>query len=332
MPDRRAAQCLLVCAGLLVIAHNAFAQESAVTVLSQERIVEVQVGDRPVHRSSETGTGLFDAEEVDEIRVVSCIPRLGCPIEFIDGHATARQHSFIGTSPDGVVEIAVEGSLSYYAGVIAAVRARTRLVTSFSVAGVVHYSLALFHEGGFAIDPVQGAFSLTLTRSDGVVIRQSIGPTRFSGSSFLGPGTYTLTVEYAGEVASNGAGSGNFKARLTAGREPTLGPECTVSVDKGSYTVGDVVKARLALRNRGPARPIENKVWFRVPPGAVVPALNRGSDGSFSMDLGADVTYDFDLFGIGPELPHGLYEFGCIVLDPHTGAEFDVSSAVFQIQ
>jgi hypothetical protein len=346
MLNRPVAQCLLMCACVLATAYNASAQEPAVTLLSQERIIEVQVADHPVQQTAEAGAGTFTGRQYDSTTHNQCPPvPFPCTPPLPDARAEATQRSFIGLSATGKLEIAASGLITYYDGSVnpAPARARTQLVTTFAVTRLVKYTVSADSEGndfpgnseGAVLD--HGTFSVTLTRQDGTVIRQSSGPTLLSGVSYLGVGTYTLTIDLSGAVAAGGRGfTENFDVRLTVGDPVTSVPECIVTVLGPTYTTGQVVKVRLEMRYRGPygalQTPVEYALWLRLPNDYVIPAQKAGADGSFSLLLGADHNFFFDLFWVGPEMTRGLYELGCGIVDPATGQPFDGSSSLFEIR
>jgi len=346
MLHRRVAQSLLACAALLTMASRAAAQEPAVVLLSQERLIEVQIADHAVQQTIETGTGAFDARQYDRTTTNRCPPSpFPCTPPYPDARAEATQRSFFGISATGKFELAAAGSITYYVGSDhpAPARARTRLITTFAVTRMAKYTLSADSEGNdfpgdsqtFVLD--RGTVTFTLARADGTVIRHSAGPAMFSGTSYLAVGTYALIVDLAGAVTTTGGFTEHFELRLTVDDQLNSVPECSVTVGKQTYTTGEVVKARLQMRFWGrpygsTSTPVEYMMWLRLPNDAIVPATKAGADGSFNMMLGTDSLFFFDLLGVDAEMTRGLYELGCGMVDPHSGREFDGSSALFEIQ
>jgi hypothetical protein len=110
---------------------------------------------------------------------------------------------------------------------------------------------------------------------------------------------------------------------------------CDVQMSSGTYGDGDLVQvASWRLANLGDEpRPVEMKVWLRLPGPGAVPIVSDGSAGEFVLPPGFDIVVGpFDLFPVGPGVPLGAYEFGCRLLDPVTGESLDLDAHAFSVE
>ena len=169
---------------------------------------------------------------------------------------------------------------------------------------------------------------ITLTRPGGTVFDVPGAQGNVSEAGYLTEGSYTLVAEIASLF-------GNFNIRFTAGSTPSDGPRCTVRMSRPGYNVGDIVSASL-LRVENPLPDpvfVELKMWLRLPDGSLIPARNEGADGSVAVYGGT--TQDFgplSVMGVGADIPQGLWEFGCRLLDPVSGQQLSENNDLFVIR
>jgi hypothetical protein len=306
---------------LLLFGHAKSAnagQAGTVTLISQERVLEASLPQVPPPRHRiETSPGAFRAEEQVKDTYSACLPFLmGCE-EFILAESVARQNSLIIAPSNTAIEVQADGSV-YGRGQRPAGpgQAVSRLTVTFSVDGVTPY--ALWAEG-------VGRATVNLSGPAGIIMRQHEWRGTVTESGALSAGTYTLTIEAAGDAYAE------YGLRFSVGRDHSRDVFCGSTLDKRSYLAGDVVRGELTLGSTSSSIPVELKVWLRLPDGGQIAAVNRGADGSLMMWGGA-IKYPLDLFAVDAGTATGIYELGCRLLNPVTGEKLDEHTFVFEVK
>lgn len=333
-PGRRKCSWYL-CASVWALACAApidAAAAGSVTLLSQERIVEATASSpsgtdaksrtsvdagpfSDAVSASSTFTGCLSAAEPPSLGTNQGGLVHGDACVTFTASASASQDSLI-VADDGAVEVRARGSMSRS---INEATARSRLTSTFLVEGTVPFIL----QGDGALSRV------SLSGPTGAVFDFSITQGDVSQAGYLTEGSYTLVLEAAGLF-------GNFNIRFTADAVgESDGPRCSIRMTRPSYGVGDVVAASQLRVDNVAADPVfvELKMWLRLPDGSLIPARNEGADGS--LVLQGATTYNLgplDVMGVGPDLPQGLWEFGCRLLNPVSGQQLYENNALFEIR
>ena len=331
---RRAAVHLVSCGtAILSVAGSVHAQTGgAVTPQSQERIVEARTT-VPAHVESavELGMGLANPSRRVSDDVTVCLPGGGCiTLEF--SRSIAEQETFITQASNGALEIHGFGRASATAdsGIWHGASALSRLTSTFSVEGSVPF---LMQARG------TGRSSVTLTGPGRTVFEYSdlSSPdvtNAVEAAGQLSAGTYTLVVDAPAAAAAT-AESSYVEIRFSAGGAPPSPPQCNVFVDRGVYYVGDVVRAGTVLLSNKRSEPVfvEVKMWLRLPNGHYLSASNVGADHSASIP--PDTSHSFgpiEVMGVDDQIPKGVWEFGCRLLDPLTGAQLGEGRDLFEVR
>lgn len=138
----------------------------------------------------------------------------------------------------------------------------------------------------------------------------------------------TFGEDEAGELYVGDLRGGVYRVQAPA-------PSCNVLMSDRSYGAGEsVVVNGVGIANRGAfARPVELKIYLRLPGADPVAAVNIGATGSVVLSPGFDVTLGpLPLFGVTGTSTKGTYEFGCRVSEPSTGEVYDAAAVQFRVE
>ena len=312
---------------ILVGAHSTVMASTVLT--GQNRFVEVyaESGLPDSDSINSAQAGVFDEEISVSSSTVQCLPFGGKCLTY-RAHAIADQESIIAVDNGGTLEIRSTGS------------ATTHTVWSGEATAVSQFSASftLDEQAEFLLDANGTELSsVVLTSSEGIVFEHLNLAAGVRELGMLASGMYTLLIETDSYRSGNTTVlSSSFDVRFSAEPSNVLpGPRCEVRMSQSGYSYGDLVTAEtLQIENSGgETEAVELKIWIELTDGRRVSVHNNGADGSVEIPAGANVEYGpIAIFGVDSDAEHGLYKFGCRLLDPASGKEFYESTAVFAIQ
>ncbi len=309
---------------ILVGTHSSVMASAILT--GQNRFVEAYANSESDSNSS-SQAGVFD-EEVGAYKSNQlCLPFGGkCIVH--SASAEADQESIIAVDNAGILEIRSIGSTT--TGTV-----WTGEATAASQFGA---SFTLDEQAEFLLDANGGGWSsVVLTSSAGTVFEHLNLAAGAREVGMLASGMYTLLIETESFSSGNSVThSSSHNVRFSA--EPSAvqaGPRCEARMSQSGYSYGDAVTVEtLQVENTGEETvAIELRIWFELADGRRVFVHDNGADGSVGIPAAANEEYGpLTILGVDFDTEHGLYKFGCRLLDPASGKELYESTAVFEIQ
>ncbi len=312
---------------ILVGTHSSVMASAILT--GQNRLVEVyaESGSPDSDANSSAQAGVFDEEVSASSSSVHCVPFGGQCVTY-RADASADQDSIIAVDNGGTLEIRSTGSTTTHTVWSGEAIARSQFSASFTLDEQTEF---LLDANGTELS------SVVLTSSAGIVFEYLNLAAGVRELGMLASGMYTLLIETDTYRSGNTSVlSSSYDVRFSA--EPSNvqpGPRCEARMSQSGYSYGDVVTAEtLRIENPGGETvPVELKIWLELTDGRRVSVHNNGADGSVGIPAGANVDYGpLTILGVDFDTEHGLYKFGCRLLDPASGNEHYESTAVFEIQ
>ena len=274
-----------------------------------------------------TQAGVFDEELSSSSSSVHCLPFGGKCLTY-SAYASADQESIIAVDNGGTLEIRSTGATTTHTVWSGEAIATSQFSASFMLDEQTEF---LLDANGTELS------SVVLTNSAGIVFEYLNLAAGAREVGMLASGMYTLLIETDSYRSGNtSALSSSYNVRFSAEPSNSLpGPRCEVRMSQSGYSYGDVVTAEtLQVENSGGETvPVELKIWLELTDERRVSVHNNGADGSVGIPAGAKVEYGpLTILGVDFDTEHGLYKFGCRLLDPASGNELYESTAVFEIQ